>query len=175
MAAFDPIPDIAETPAELATNSAYERSNRIWLGSISTCTTTWTCPTLKVGNFRTWRRRGRAQRGKRANWPLPETIKEKGRLILHQHIDIENERGEVLGDGPLRRHRPDRVLRSTPPYVSFPPNADATKVRSPPMEFRRAPVPANLGLPRRRVPGPLSATHLAVDGEELRISIFVKS
>src|SRR5687768_796519 len=36
-----------------------------------------------------------------------------------------------------------------------------------------APVPADLGLPGRRVPGPLTAAIFAVDGEELRIGIFV--
>ena len=39
---------------------------------------------------------------------------------------------------------------------------------------RRAPVPADLSLPRRRVSGTLSAASLAVDREEFCISIFVK-
>lgn len=46
---------------------------------------------------------------------------------------------------------------------------------STPVAVRPPPVPAALGLQRRRVPGTLSAANLAVHGEELRISIFVKS
>ena len=54
--------------------------------------------------------------------------------------------------------------------VRFPPIAD---IAISPVSVRRAPVPAALGLQRRRVPGPLSAANFAVDGEELRIDIFV--
>jgi hypothetical protein len=39
---------------------------------------------------------------------------------------------------------------------------------------RRAPVPADLSLPRRRVSGTLGAANLTVDRKELRISVFVK-
>src|SRR3546814_16149446 len=66
-------------------------------------------------------------------------------------------------------------VSSPAPPAGLPPNraaADVAKVTLTRL-VPGAPVPADLGLPGRRVPGPLTAAIFAVDGEELRIGIFV--